>query len=38
MGRKFVGVELKASYFQQAAKNLAGALANRSQDLFSEVA
>jgi DNA modification methylase len=38
MGRKFVGVELKASYFQQAANNLAGALANRSQDLFSEVA
>ena len=26
MGRRFVGVELKASYFQQAARNLEGAL------------
>ena len=38
MGRKFVGVELKKSYFDQAAKNLAGVLVNQTQDLFTEVA
>lgn len=35
MGRRFVGVELKQSYFTQATKNLAGVLTNRAQDLFS---
>jgi len=35
MGRRFVGVELKASYFQQAARNLATAHA-KTGDLFSE--
>lgn len=35
MGRKFVGAELKTSYFQQAAKNLAGAVAAVNQDLFA---
>jgi hypothetical protein len=27
MGRRFVGVELKASYYQQACRNLGAALA-----------
>ncbi len=34
MGRRFVGVELKASYFQQAVRNLATAHA-KTLDLFS---
>ena len=34
MGRRFVGVELKASYFQQAVKNLATAH-TKTQDMFS---
>lgn len=38
MGRRFVGVELKQSYYQQAVRNLAGVLSNRAQDLFSELA
>lgn len=37
MGRKFVGVELKASYYRQAVENLAGAV-RKTQDLFSEQA
>jgi len=37
MGRRFVGVELKASYFKQACANLAGATA-KTEDLFTEVA
>lgn len=36
MGRRFVGVELKRSYFEQACRNLAGVLTNRAQDLFAE--
>jgi len=36
MGRKFVGAELKASYFKQAAKNLESARAQ--DDLFAKVA
>lgn len=36
MGRRFVGVELKASYFKQACANLAGATA-KTEDLFTEV-
>lgn len=36
MGRRFVGVELKRSYFEQACRNLAGVLSNRAQDLFAE--
>lgn len=35
MGRRFVGVELKASYYQQAARNLEAAL---SQSPLFEVA
>ena len=35
MGRKFVGAELKTSYFGQAAKNIAGAVQTRTNDLFS---
>ena len=35
MGRRFVGAELKKSYFDQAAKNLAGVLVNQAQDLFT---
>lgn len=34
MGRRFVGVELKASYFQQAVRNLAAATA-KTRDLFA---
>ena len=37
MNRKFVGVELKASYFNQAKKNIATALAERDCDLFAGV-
>ena len=33
--RRFVGVELKASYFQQAVKNLASAH-TKTQDMFSQ--
>ena len=36
MGRRFVGVRLKRSYFEQACRNLAGVLTNRAQDLFAE--
>lgn len=36
MDRRFVGVELKRSYFEQACRNLAGVLSNRAQDLFAE--
>jgi DNA modification methylase len=35
MGRRFVGVELKQSYYRQAIKNLAGVLENRARDLFA---
>jgi hypothetical protein len=35
-GRRFVGVELKASYFDQAVKNLNGALKD-TMPLFSEI-
>ena len=34
MNRKFVGVELKASYYQQAVANLAGAT-QQAQGLFA---
>lgn len=34
MGRKFIGVELKQSYYKQAAENLAGAT-KQTQDLFA---
>lgn len=34
MGRKFVGAELKQSYFEQAARNLAAAEQDQTQDLF----
>lgn len=37
LGRRFVGVELKASYFKQAAANLAGAV-SATAPLFAEVA
>lgn len=35
MGRKFVGAELKQSYFEQAARNLAAAEQEQTQDLFA---
>ena len=35
MGRKFVGAELKQSYFEQAARNLAAADQEQTQDLFA---
>ena len=35
MGRKFVGAELKQSYFEQAARNLAAAEQKQTQDLFA---
>ena len=39
MGRKFIGAELKESYWRQAVKNLAEAERQyKSQDLFSETA
>lgn len=39
MGRRFVGVELKSSYYEQAARNLAAVDAGRpQQDLFAGVA
>lgn len=36
LGRRFVGVELKASYFDQAAKNLAAAHLKNTADMFAE--
>jgi DNA modification methylase len=36
-GRRFVGMELKGSYFGQAARNLADAHEHAATDLFSEV-
>jgi len=38
LGRKFVGVELKKSYFDQAVKNLAAATSEATQDLFADAA
>lgn len=38
MGRRFVGVELKQSYFEQAARNLDAAIKEKTQDLFAEAA
>ncbi|MCT6719475.1 DNA-methyltransferase [Acidovorax sp. K2F] len=35
MGRKFVGAELKQSYFEQAARNLSAAEQEQTQDLFA---
>ena len=35
MGRKFVGAELKQSYFEQAARNMAAAEQEQTQDLFA---
>ena len=35
MGRKFVGAELKRSYFEQAAKNIAAAEQEKTQYLFA---
>jgi DNA modification methylase len=37
-GRKFVGVELKKSYYDQAVKNLEAATKEATQDLFAEAA
>lgn len=36
MGRKFIGAELKESYYRQAAANLAAAEREQTQDLFDE--
>ena len=38
LGRKFVGIELKRSYFEQAVKNLSQACREQAQDLFAETA
>jgi len=38
LGRKFIGVELKDSYFKQAAANLANSTALRDVDLFAAAA
>lgn len=38
LGRKFVGVELKKSYYDQAVKNLDMASREQAQDLFAEAA
>jgi DNA modification methylase len=38
MGRKFVGAELKDSYYRQAAQNLLTAEKEKTQDLFAEAA
>ena len=38
MGRKFVGVELKESYYRQAALNLQAAEKEKTQDLFTDAA
>lgn len=38
LGRKFVGVELKASYFEQAVRNLASAATEQAADMFAEAA
>lgn len=38
LGRKFVGVELKKSYYEQATKNLDMACREQAQDLFAEAA
>jgi len=35
MGRKFIGAELKESYYRQVAKNIAAAEAEGTQDLFA---
>lgn len=35
MGRRFVGVELKASYYKQAAANLAAATLRKQTDMFT---
>jgi hypothetical protein len=36
MGRRFVGVELKSSYYQQAKLNLIAAESATERDLFKE--
>lgn len=38
LGRRFVGVELKKSYFDQAVRNLEAATKEAAQDLFAEAA
>ncbi len=38
MGRRFVGVELKKSYYDQAVRNLEAATREATQDLFGEAA
>jgi len=38
MGRRFVGSELKKSYFDLAVRNLQDATKENTQDLFSEAA
>lgn len=38
MGRKFIGVELKDSYYRQAAQNLHAAEAQHGMDLFGDAA
>jgi len=38
LGRKFVGIELKKSYFEQATRNLDAATREISADLFADTA
>jgi len=38
LGRRFVGVELKKSYYEQAVRNLEAATKEKAQDLFAEAA
>ncbi len=38
LGRKFIGIELKDTYYRQAAQNLAAAVALGAGDLFADVA
>jgi DNA modification methylase len=38
LGRKGIGIELKKSYFDQAARNLEAALKEATQDMFAEKA
>jgi len=37
MGRRFVGVELKRSYYEQSTRNIAAAL-TKTDDLFAQAA
>ena len=38
LGRKFIGVELKTSYFEQSCRNLEAAVTEATNDMFAEAA